>query len=46
MQEMTMDEVEQVSGAAIPIVAWKIGAWAVGAVFGAGLVVAVKHLLD
>jgi hypothetical protein len=45
MQILNDTEIEQVAGGVIPVVAWKIGAWAVGAVFGAGLVVTVRSLV-
>lgn len=33
MQTLTMEEVNEVHGAAVPVVAWKVGAWALGAAF-------------
>ena len=46
MEEMNLAEVEQVGGGLIPVVAWKIGAWAAGAIFGAGLAVAIREFTD
>ncbi len=46
MQELNAIEIDEVSGGIVPVVLWKIGAFAIGAACGAGLVVAVTHLLD
>lgn len=45
MQEMSIEEIEAVSGGVIPLAVLKIGAWALGAGFGAGMVVALKKAL-
>jgi lactobin A/cerein 7B family class IIb bacteriocin len=45
MQVLTDAEIEEVAGGVIPVAAWKIGAWAAGAVFGAGIVVGVRSLV-
>lgn len=45
MTELSESEINEISGGAV-VVAVKIVAWAIGAGFGAGLVVAVKHALE
>jgi len=46
MQVLNDAEIDEVAGGVIPVVAWKIGAWAAGALFGAGLVVGVRKLIE
>lgn len=45
MQTLTMEELEQVHGAAVPVAVWKVGAWALGAAFGTATVVVANKLL-
>lgn len=45
MTGLSESEINEISGGAV-VVAVKIVAWAIGAGFGAGLVVAVKHALE
>ena len=46
IRALSVEEIESVSGGIVfaPVLL-KIGAWALGAGFGAGMVVAVKHAL-
>lgn len=48
LRELSKDEIAQVSGGVIFVDAAliKVGAWALGATFGAGLVVGIKHALE
>ncbi len=44
MQTLTMEEVKEVHGAAVPMVFWKVDAWALGAAFATATAVVANKL--